>query len=202
MPKFKRLSVAVDDSIVEILEKLTAVENKTVSDVIRESIITYAELAEGGAKISDFKQYEEILERRDHVMLDLEIWIALLDFVNSKADEEFWKLIENVGYELGVEMKLKGLGLEDLLEHMEIKNLLNYSKEGGVYILTLVSRSATNMVMRMLRGAFRAMQIEAEVIPGVRKIVIVDKKALKDKDVQKWIAEMGASFEGSNWPMW
>lgn len=34
MPKFKRLSVAVDDSIVEILEKLTAVENKTVSDII------------------------------------------------------------------------------------------------------------------------------------------------------------------------
>ncbi|AAB91105.1 ribbon-helix-helix protein, CopG family [Archaeoglobus fulgidus] len=202
MPKFKRLSVAVDDSIVEILEKLTAVENKTVSDIIRESIITYAELAEGGARISDLKQYEDILERRDHVMVDLEMWIALLDLVNAKADEEFWKLIENVGYELGVEMKLKGFGLDELLEHMRIKNLLNYSREGGIYILTLVSRSATNMVMRMLRGAFRAMQIEAEVIPGVRKVVIVDKKALKDKDVQKWIAEMGRTFEGSDWPMW
>ena len=196
MPKLKRLSVAVDESIVEILNKLTAVENKTVSDIIRESIITYAELSEGGARISDLKTYEEILERRDHVFVDLEIWIAILDFINAKADEGFWKLVENIGYEMGVELKLRGLGLGDFLNHLQFKNLLNFSEEGGIYILTLVSRSATNMVLRMLKGAFRAMQIEAEVIPGVRKIVVVDRRKLKDKEIQKWMSEMGrSSFE-------
>jgi len=124
------------------------------------------------------------------------------DVVNARDDEEFWKLIENIGYEMGVELKLRGMGLKEFLSHLQFKNLLNFSEEGGIYILTLVSRSATNIVLGMLKGAFRAMQIEAEVIPGVRKIVVVDKRKLKDKDIQKWMAEMEKSFEGSEWPLW
>ncbi len=200
--KFKRLSVAVDESIMGILEKLTAVENKTVSDIIRESILAYAELADGGARPSELRHYGELLERRDQVFVDLEVWIALLDFINSKADEEFWKLIENIGYELGVEFKLRDMKIRDLLRHFQFKNILTFTEENGIYILTLVSRSATNMILMMLRGAFKAMNIDAEVIPGVRKIVIVDKKRVKDKDVQKWIEGMGKTFEGSDWPVW
>ncbi|WP_290597904.1 ribbon-helix-helix protein, CopG family [Archaeoglobus sp. JdFR-39] len=200
--KFKRLSVAVDESIVEILDKLTAVENKTVSDIIRESILAYAELASGGARLSELKHYEELLERRDHVFVDLEVWIAILDFINSKADDEFWKLIENIGYEMGVEFKLRNLKIGDLLRHFQFKNILTFTEEDGIYILTLVSRSATNMILRMLKGAFMAMKVDAEIIPGVRKIVIVDKKRVKDKDVQKWIEGMGKTFEGSDWPIW
>jgi len=200
--KFKRLSVAVDESIVEILNKLTTVENRTVSDIIRESILAYAEFAEGGAKLSELKHYEELLERRDQVLVDLEVWIALLDFINSKADDEFWKLIENIGYEMGVEYKLKNLEVRDLLRHFQFKNILTFTDEGGIYILTLVSRSATNLILRMLRGAFRAMNVDVEVISGVRKIVIVDKKKVKDKDVQKWIEGMSKAFESSDWPVW
>lgn len=196
---FKRLSVAVDEQIIKILDQLAVAKNRTVSDVIREAILTYAEISEGEVEIREFKQYEEIFERRDNVIVDLEIWIALLDFVNAKGDEEFWKLIENIGYELGLEIKLRGLSLENLLEQMEMKNLLSFSKEGEVYILTLVSRSATNMVARLLRGALRAMEVDAEIIPGVRKMVIVDKKALKDKNLLKLMEE---SFGKTNWPVW
>jgi len=196
---FKRLSVAVDEQIIKILDQLAVAKNRTVSDVIREAILTYAEISEGEVEITEFKQYEEIFERRDNVIVDLEIWIALLDFVNAKGDEEFWKLIENIGYELGLEIKLRGLSLENLLEQMEMKNLLSFSKENEVYILTLVSRSATNMVTRLLRGALRAMEVDAEIIPGVRKMVIVDKKALKDKNLLKLMEE---SFGKTNWPVW
>ncbi len=201
-PKFKRLSVAVDETIVEILDKLTEKEGKTISDIIRESILAYAEIASGNTKISDIKQYEELLERRDHVLVDLEVWIAILDFLNAKADEEFWTLIENIGYEMGLEFKLRNMGVRDLLKHFQFKNVLSFTKEDGIYILTLVSRSATNIVLRMLKGAFRAMDLDSEVIPGVRKIVIVDKKKVKEKDLKRWISEMGKSFEGSEWPMW
>ncbi|MET1124101.1 MAG: ribbon-helix-helix protein, CopG family [Archaeoglobaceae archaeon] len=197
MVKYKRLSVAVDESIIDVLNRLTTAQNKTVSDIIRESILAYAELAEGGTRLTDLKHYEKILERRDHVLIDLEVWIAILDFVNSKADDEFWKLIENIGYEIGMEFKLRDLDLSDVLEHFQFGNVLSFTEEGGIFILTLVSRSATNMFLRILKGILKALQIDAEVIPGVRKIVVVDKSRLRDKSIQNWIEEMGKSLESS-----
>jgi predicted transcriptional regulator len=174
--KLRRLSVAVDDRISEILERLSEEENKTISDIIRTAIITYAEVAEEPGHVEEIKKYEEFLMGRDHVIVDLEIWIALLDFVNDHGDEELWKTIEDVGYESGIEFKLRGLGLRDVFKHLEYKNILKVKHEDGVTVLVLSSRNETKLLIHYLKGVFKAMNVQAELIPGVRKIVVTEIK--------------------------
>ncbi len=174
--KLKRLSVAVDDKISNILEKLSKEEGKTISDIIRSAIITYAEITEEGEpQVETIKKYEEFLTKRDHIILDLEIWIALLDFINEVADEKLWNVIEEIGYESGLEFKVKGLSLKDVLKSLEFKNILKEKTENGVIVLVLTSRSEANLITYYLKGVFKAMGIEAEIIPGVRRLVIIRK---------------------------
>lgn len=174
--KYKRLSVAVDEKINKILEKLSKDENKTVSDIIRAAILAYAEISEGNTEVEAIKRYEEVLKKRDHVIVDLDLWIALLDFVNELADEKLWNVIESIGYESGLEFKLRGLTIEDVFKHLEFENVLKAEYENGVDVLVLTSRSEVNVLMYYLKGVFRAMGINAEIIPGVRRLVIVEKK--------------------------
>ena len=175
--KLKRLSVAVDDKILNILERLSKDENKTISDIIRTAILTYAEImADGEPQVETIKKYEEFLTRRDHVIVDLEIWIALLDFINETGDDKLWKTIEEIGYESGLEFKVKGLTLSDVLKSLEFKNILKEKTENGVTVLVLTTRNEINLITHYLRGVFKAMGITAEIIPGVRRLVIIEKK--------------------------
>ncbi len=173
--KYRRISVAVDDRITQLLEELSKNENKTISDVIRSAIVAYAEMVEGHTDVEHIKKYEELLMKRDHVIVDIEIWIALLDFVNKTADDELWKTIESIGYECGLEFRLKGLTFRDVLKHLEFKNLSETRYEDGVAVLTLTSRSEVRILTHYLRGVLKAMNMEAEIMPGVRKLVIVEK---------------------------
>ncbi len=173
--KYRRISVAVDDKITQLLEKLSKNENKTISDVIRAAIVTYAEMVEGHTDVEHIKKYEELLMKRDHVIVDIEIWIALLDYINKQADEKLWETIESIGYESGLEFKLKGLSFKDVLKHLEFKNISETRYEDGVAVLTLTSRSEVKILTHYLRGVLKALNIDAEILPGVRKIVIVEK---------------------------
>jgi hypothetical protein len=174
--KLRRLSVAVDEKISKILEELSREEDKTVSDIIRAAILAYAEImSEGETQVENIKKYEEFLAKRDHIILDLEIWIALLDFVNEVADDRLWKIIEEIGYESGLEFKLRGLTLREVFKHLEFKNILKEKCEDGVEVLVLTSRSEVKILTHYLKGIFKSMGIDAQIIPGVRRLVIIEK---------------------------
>ncbi|RLI76874.1 CopG family transcriptional regulator, partial [Archaeoglobales archaeon] len=90
--KLKRVSVAIDNETNNILEELANKENKTISEIIREAIGLYSKLGddeENMIDINKIKAYDELLRGREHIILDLEVWIAVLDELNEKASEEF-----------------------------------------------------------------------------------------------------------------
>jgi SHS2 domain-containing protein len=173
--KFRRLSVAVDERVNGILQKLSAEKDKTISDIIREAIIAYAEIAEEPTHLEDIKKYEEFIVGKDHVIIDLEVWVSLLEYLNKVADENFWKTVEEKGYETGLEFKLRGMNLKEVFKHLETENLLKAKEEDGIIVLVLTSKSEANIVTHYLKGVFRAMDLNVEIIPGAMKLVVIDK---------------------------
>ena len=177
--KLKRVSVAIDDETSSILEKLANKENKTVSEIIREAIVLYSKLGDGEENridINKIKAYDELLSGREHIILDLEVWIAVLDELNEKASEEFWKIVGEIGYSQGISFVHRGFKrVCDVLRYLEFKNMFRVGKTGkGCNVLILTSRNEQKFVRIFLENVFKAMGIEVELIEGLRKITIYE----------------------------
>ena len=173
----RRISVAMDKNVNKILEELANKENKTISEIIRKAIITYSKLNEGDHKIdiNKIKAYDELLSGREHIILDLEVWIAVLDELNEKASEEFWKIVGEIGRAHGIQFKIKGVNnIHDVLKYLELENLFRVKVGEGYFTLILTSRNGQKFVRIFLENVFKAMGIKVELIEGLRKITIYE----------------------------
>ena len=174
----RRVSVAMDKNVNKILEELANKENKTISEIIRKAIITYSKLNEDDHRvdINKIKAYDELLRGREHIILDLEVWIAVLDELNEKASEEFWKIVGEIGYSQGISFVHRGFKrVCDVLRYLEFKNMFRVGKTGkGCNVLILTSRNEQKFVRIFLENVFKAMGIEVELIEGLRKITIYE----------------------------
>jgi len=174
--KIGRISVAVDDVLHENLRKIAEKEGMTVSEVIRNAISTFIGLE--GIKISadEIKMYSKLLSGREHLIIDTETWVIILDELNKNASDEFWKVIEKIGYEHGVEIKIKGCGcLEEALKMLDVKNLVRVKSEKNVHTLVLTARNEHKFLKEFLSGLCEALGIEVEIIEGLRKLVLIEK---------------------------
>ena len=184
--KLKRVSVAIDDETSSILEELANKENKTVSEIIREAIVLYSKLGDGEENridINKIKAYDELLSGREHIILDLEVWIAVLDELNEKASEEFWKIVGEIGRAHGIQFKIKGVNnIHDVLKYLELENLFRVKVGEGYFTLILTSRNGQKFVRIFLENVFKAMGIKVELIEGLRKITIIDKSRAAKKN--------------------
>ncbi len=179
--RLKRISVAVDTEIDEKLRMVAKKENKTVSEIIRNAIGMYFELGNGNGMspektVEYAEEYAEILSTIEHVIVDIEIWTAMLDELNRVASDEFWKAIERIGYEHALQYKMRGFTkLKDVLDQMEDENWFRAKMKGNVYTIILSARSEQRLLRVLLRGILKALEVEAEVIDGLKKIIIIEK---------------------------
>ncbi len=181
--KLRRISVAVDDDTINMLTNLASKENKTISEIIRESILMYSELERVDEKIdlNKIKTYENLLGCRDHVILDLEVWIAILDELNEKASDDFWNTIANVGYTHGLHFKIGGTDSpQDILKSLELENLFEVKVEDGCFTLILASRNEQKFAKIFLENLFRGIGLEVDILEGLRKLTIVQRKRTRD----------------------
>ncbi|AEA46178.1 ribbon-helix-helix protein, CopG family [Archaeoglobus veneficus] len=175
--KLKRISVAVDSDTDRILRILAKKENKTISEIIRNAISVYSEFdkdKEKGVSPGKTKIYAELLAGREHVIVDIELWVAMLDELNETASEKFWEIVEKIGYEHGIQYRMKGLySLQDVLTHMENENWFRVKADEGIYTLILSARSEQRILRTFFKGLLRALNIDAEMVEGLRKLIIV-----------------------------
>ena len=175
--KFTRVSVALDRKTEEMLNILVRKKNTTVSEIIRRAINTYFELENATTKISPdvTKIYTDFLSDGEHCIVDIEHWTAMLDELNRKASDEFWKIMETIGYEHGIQYKNKGLrDVYDILRYMEVGNWFRVKIDGeGSYTLILSTHTSQKFLRIFLENVFKAQNIPVKIYEGFGKIRIV-----------------------------
>ena len=186
--KLKRISVAVDAETDDKLREIAKKENKTVSEIIRKAITVYSEFdLEKNIPPEKTKIYAELLYGREHVIVDIELWVAMLDELNKSASDEFWQMVEKIGYEHGIQYRMKGItNILKVFGHMENENLFRIKTTGNVYTLILSTRSEQKILKSFFKGMLKALDVKAEIVEGLRKLIIViqeDDSMKKEKTI-------------------
>ncbi len=177
--KLLRISVAVDKETRNLLENLARKEKKTISDVIRQAILTYSKLEDKDEFLQFIDKYLDILLRSDNIIVDIEIWLTILDELNRHSSQDFWRLIEKIGYEHGLELKSRGLkDIDEILHLFELRHLFEVKKNTNEgYVLVLATRNEVKLLKAYLTGLFKSLGFEdAEIIEGLRKLIILKEK--------------------------
>jgi predicted DNA-binding protein len=181
--KLLRISVAVDEETRSMLESLAKRENKTISEIIRQAIITYSKIEDKNLLVEAIDKYLDVVSKSDNIIIDIELWLTILDELNRHSSEEFWELIEKIGYEHGLELKSRGVtSIEEILNLFEFRHLFevkkNDSKDG--YVLILATRNEVKLLKAYLCGLFKSLGIEdIEIVEGLRKLIILKKESKK-----------------------
>jgi len=174
----KRLTVSLDDDTIEKLEELAKKDNRSLSEIVRSAIASYYEINTKDAKPEYFEEFVDLMVGREHVAVDVGLWIAMMDELSEKAGDEFWEIVEKVGEEYGLQFREKGYkNIKEILKFFEIGNWFRVNTISDTsYNLILVGRNETKLVKKFLGGLFRILGIEVEMAEGLRKILLKIKK--------------------------
>ncbi|MEM0350926.1 MAG: ribbon-helix-helix protein, CopG family [Archaeoglobaceae archaeon] len=172
--KMKRLTVSLDDDTIAKLEQLARKDNRSLSEIVRSAISSYYELNQREAIIVDFDRFIELIASREHVAVDIGLWIAIMDEINEKASDSFWEIVEKVGSEYG--LQFKEMGLKDLRSVLKFLETTNWFKvrmiSDSTYSLVLTARSEVKLIKKFLEGLLKSMSLKAEISEGLRKVMI------------------------------
>jgi hypothetical protein len=178
--KFTRISVALDRKSEEMLNILVRKNNTTISEIVRRAINTYFELENAATRVTPdiTKIYTDFLSDGEHCIVDIEHWTAMLDELNKKASDEFWKMMEKIGYEHGIQYKMKGLtDVYDILRYMEVGNWFRVKIDAeGCYTLILSTHTSQKFLKIFFENIFKAQGISVKIYEGFGKLRLVKVK--------------------------
>ncbi len=174
----RRISVALDPETFRALRELTKKRGQTISQVVRSSIMmAYQSELEDTPSLKELVIYAELLHGGDHVILDIELWDAMLNEIEKSNSEEFWKLTEEEGYRHGIYFKSIDLtDLREILKYTEYKNWFKLKISSGCYTLVLPIPHSKNFIKAFLRGLFKALDISVDIIEAPRTLLLVERK--------------------------
>lgn len=177
--KLMRISVAVDEETRSIIEELAKKEDKTISDIIRHSIMFYSKLKDRNLSPETAEEYLDIVPTWDNIIIDIELWLTILDELNECTSEDFWKTIKKIGYKHGFEFRSRGINdIKEILRSLELKHLFEMKEtNGNGYTLILTTRSEVKLLKEYIQGIFESAGIDVEIVEGIRKLIIVSKDA-------------------------
>jgi len=177
--RMKRVTVTLDCDTVKILEDMANEEDRSVSEIVRFAINHYYKNKKsyGELKPEILNIISELLSKRENIIIDISLWTVILEELNKVADDGFWKSVEDIGREYGIQLMTKGFkDIYNILKYLEITNLYRvkiYSNK--IYILILTIKAETKILSSFLRGIFDALKKPVEIIEGSRKLIIIEK---------------------------
>ena len=174
--KLHRVSVAVDEKTRSILESLAKKENKTLSEIIRQAIMVYSKIRDK-LVVENIDKYLDIVSS-NNIVLDIELWLTILDELNKCSSQDFWNAIERIGMEHGFELRSKGVkDIDDLLNLLSLRHLFEVNKNRNSYTLVLATRNEAKLLKAYLKGLFKSLGVEREIeiVEGLRKLIILKK---------------------------
>ncbi|MEM1998383.1 MAG: ribbon-helix-helix protein, CopG family [Archaeoglobaceae archaeon] len=171
----ERLSISLDETTKEKLDRIVKQTGKTTSQVIRELIDFGYELSIIGVDVDTIRIWVDYLAKRQHMILDVEHWRVIFNEIESINNERFWEQMEEIGLSHAVQYKLKGLDtVEKILNYVEKANWyeMKIEKE-GVYTLVLNDLKIKRFVKTFLENVFKGQRIKAEINEGFGKLIVV-----------------------------
>jgi hypothetical protein len=173
--KLRRLSVAIDEETNTVLEELVEKENRTASEIIRQAITQYYLLRD--IHPDSIKIYSDLLYGREYIILDIELWIAMLDELNEKASDKFWETVKGIAEAHSWQIKNKGLKtLIDVMKYLEHENLFRVKLNGDKSItLVLSSRNEQKFIKIYLKTLLEKLGFKIRIVEGLRKILISEE---------------------------
>ncbi|WP_202319043.1 ribbon-helix-helix protein, CopG family [Archaeoglobus neptunius] len=173
----ERLSISLDDSSREKLEKLKIKTGKSTSEMVRDLIELGYEIYQSGVDFEALKAWIDYLAKRQHMILDIEHWRVIFNEIEKINGGEFWVQMEEIGLSHAFQYKMKGLDtVEKILRYVEKANWYEIKDEGnGVYTLILNDLKIKRFVKTFLEKVFEGQGIKAEVNEGFGKLIVVEK---------------------------
>lgn len=171
--KMKRLTISLDDDTIVKLEDLAKKDGRSLSEVVRAAISTYYDLSLRET-IPNLRRFLDLISSREYVVIDIGLWSAIVDEINEKAKDDFWEMVEKVGFEHG--LQFKEMGLKDLRSILKLLEVTNWFKvktiSEGVYGAVLTTRNELKLVKKFLEGLFKSIGVEVEFSEGLRKLLL------------------------------
>ncbi|MCS7144969.1 MAG: ribbon-helix-helix protein, CopG family [Archaeoglobaceae archaeon] len=144
-----RVTVALDEKSLKIMNEIRG-EFESQSELIREVLRFYYEFREiRNLEKEIIMRYIEMLSNGEHVVLDIDHFIALMKFLGSHPEkEQFWEIHKDIARAHADEFA--GKDLDYVLRRLEACNLFRLNTKNGEYTLVLNSELLKTFVKSFL----------------------------------------------------
>ena len=93
----ERLSVSLDNTSKQKLEKLKKMTGKSTSEIIRELINLGYDIYRLGVDSESLEAWMDYLAKRQHMILDIEHWRVIFNEIEDSDNSDFWRQMEEIG---------------------------------------------------------------------------------------------------------
>lgn len=169
----KRITVAVDEETLEIISEIKEEEDVSRSELVRKALRYYHESRKfreyGTDKLST---YLEMLSKGEHVVLDVDHWLLLLDILKSSPrEEEFWQKSKQVANSHADQLSSKIDTVEDLLKRLEACNFFNLNKiSENEFTLIVNSEKSKQFIKRLVKDFSDSMGFDVQIQEDIGKL--------------------------------
>ncbi len=171
----KRITVALDDHTLKLLEEMNEEADSSRSSIVRKAIRFYHESEEFRDHGTDkLNTYLDLLSEGEHVVLDVDHWLLFLDILESSSRKgEFWEKSKKVADSHADQLSSKVKSLEDLLERLSACNFFRLNKVSETEFTLLVSsEKVRKFVRKLLRDFADSMGFNVNIQEDIGKLRI------------------------------
>jgi hypothetical protein len=166
-----RVTIAFDEESYEIFNELREKSKQSQSEIIRNALKFYYSYRDfenlDGERI---KIYVEMLSEGEHIILDIDHWIAFLRLVETHPEkDEFWELHREVARSHAEQFK--GKSADYILERLEACNFFRMNRVSeNEFTLILGNEITKNFIRIFLEEVFAGVGINAEIKEDLTKL--------------------------------
>jgi len=166
-----RVTIAFDEESYEIFNELREKSKQSQSEIIRNALKFYYSYRDfenlDGERI---KIYVEMLSEGEHIILDIDHWIAFLRLVETHPEKDkFWELHREVARSHAEQFK--GKSAEYILERLEACNFFRMNRVSeNEFTLILGNEITKNFIRIFLEEVFAGVGINAEIKEDLTKL--------------------------------
>ena len=166
-----RITISLDHDIADIIGEMRQKLKVSQSELIRRAIKFFYKYKDPLNKITfdQLSTYLDMLPEGEHIILDVDHWLAFLRFVNNT--EEFWELHEDVAKAHAETLSKKFNNPINILKRLETCNFYKLSSESAEnHTLILSSDYPKKFLIVFLQKVITAMGYNIEIKDDIAKL--------------------------------